>query len=133
MMDQLLVPFLLLKIQFIMLLKLMGNGVWLKPWTKLKKDGHLLIISKNVHQMKPKIRTTSTTSSQQQQHLQANGASNPISTTTSTNTTTSSHTTNATLNGSLGNGLADALKAKKQEETTLAGSLADALKKTRCY
>ncbi|KAG8203154.1 MYO5, partial [Candida africana] len=59
----------------------------------------------------------------------ANGASNPISTTTSTNTTTSSHTTNATLNGSLGNGLADALKAKKQEETTLAGSLADALKK----
>ncbi len=31
--------------------------------------------------------------------------------------------------GSLGNGLADALKAKKSEETTLAGSLADALKK----
>lgn len=32
-------------------------------------------------------------------------------------------------NGSLSNGLADALKAKKTEETTLAGSLADALKK----
>lgn len=31
--------------------------------------------------------------------------------------------------GSLGNNLADALKAKKQEETSLAGSLADALKK----
>lgn len=31
--------------------------------------------------------------------------------------------------GSLGNGLASALKAKKQEEVTLAGSLADALKK----
>lgn len=31
--------------------------------------------------------------------------------------------------GGLGNGLADALKAKKNEEVTLAGSLADALKK----
>ncbi|KAG2731436.1 hypothetical protein G9P44_005852 [Scheffersomyces stipitis] len=32
-------------------------------------------------------------------------------------------------NGSLSNGLAEALRAKKTEETTLAGSLADALKK----
>ena len=57
---------------------------------------------------------------------------NVISTNTNTSSstnTTSSHTTNTTLNGSLGNGLADALKAKKQEETSLAGSLADALKK----
>ncbi|ODV69829.1 myosin-5 isoform [Hyphopichia burtonii NRRL Y-1933] len=41
-------------------------------------------------------------------------------------------TASATANGGgagLGNGLADALKAKKTEETTLAGSLADALKK----
>ncbi|KAK6199402.1 myosin-5 isoform [Scheffersomyces amazonensis] len=38
-------------------------------------------------------------------------------------------TTAAVQNGNLSNGLADALKAKKQEETTLAGSLADALKK----
>lgn len=37
---------------------------------------------------------------------------------------------NGISNGaSLGNGLADALRAKKTEETTLAGSLADALKK----
>ncbi|KAK6463631.1 myosin-5 isoform [Scheffersomyces coipomensis] len=35
----------------------------------------------------------------------------------------------AAQNGSLSNGLADALRAKQQEETTLAGSLADALKK----
>lgn len=42
-------------------------------------------------------------------------------------------TTNTTVSlgqsGSLSNGLADALKAKKTEEVTLAGSLADALKK----
>lgn len=35
----------------------------------------------------------------------------------------------AAASNGLGNGLADALKAKKTEETTLAGSLADALKK----
>ena len=36
------------------------------------------------------------------------------------------------LNGAgLSNGLADALKAKKSEETNLAGSLADALKKRK--
>ena len=70
---------LLLKIQFIMLLKLMVNGVWLKPWTKLKKDGHLLIISKNVHQMKPKNPPPppppppAATAS-----AGANGASNPV-------------------------------------------------------
>lgn len=34
-------------------------------------------------------------------------------------------------NGGLGNGLADALKAKKTEEVSLAGSLADALKKRK--
>lgn len=42
---------------------------------------------------------------------------------------TSNGLTSNGTNGSLGNGLADALKAKKTEETTLAGSLADALKK----
>ncbi|KAL6451795.1 MYO5 Myosin-5 [Candida maltosa Xu316] len=53
--------------------------------------------------------------------------SNPASSASlNTNTT---QTTNATSVNNLGNGLADALKAKKQEETTLAGSLADALKK----
>lgn len=36
-----------------------------------------------------------------------------------------------TNNGGLGNGLADALKAKKNEEVSLAGSLADALKKRK--
>ncbi|KAI3405500.2 MYO1 [Candida oxycetoniae] len=64
--------------------------------------------------------------------------SNPVSTTTGSSTYTTTQTqaqaqaqapTMATQNGSLGNGLADALKAKRSEETTLAGSLADALKK----
>lgn len=36
-----------------------------------------------------------------------------------------------TANGGLGNGLADALKAKKNEEVSLAGSLADALMKRK--
>lgn len=52
--------------------------------------------------------------------------SNPVST-ASSNTNTTQATT--ALSGSLGNGLADALKAKKTEETSLAGSLADALRK----
>ncbi|KAI5965555.1 MYO1 [Candida pseudojiufengensis] len=54
--------------------------------------------------------------------------SNSISSTSgATDTTQASTVSNG--GGSLGNGLADALKAKKTEETTLAGSLADALKK----
>ena len=40
----------------------------------------------------------------------------------------SSQATRVASNG-LGNGLAEALRAKKEEDTTLAGSLADALKK----
>ncbi|KAK6459364.1 myosin-5 isoform [Scheffersomyces xylosifermentans] len=44
------------------------------------------------------------------------------------NATSNTPATSAS-NGSLSNGLADALKAKKSEETTLAGSLADALKR----
>jgi len=42
---------------------------------------------------------------------------------------TAAATTDTFSGASLSNGLADALKAKKTEETTLAGSLADALKK----
>ncbi|CAK7892866.1 myosin-5 [[Candida] anglica] len=47
----------------------------------------------------------------------------------STNNTASVVTATPAASNGLGNGLADALKAKKTEETTLAGSLADALKK----
>ncbi|CCG23891.1 Myo5 Class I myosin [Candida orthopsilosis Co 90-125] len=52
--------------------------------------------------------------------------SNPVSTASSNTNTTQATTASS---GSLGNGLADALKAKKTEETSLAGSLADALRK----
>lgn len=69
---------------------------------------------------------------QQQQQPAVSQQTNSNAGSATSSNTTFTQSTNATLvngGGSLGNNLADALKAKKQEETSLAGSLADALKK----